>query len=303
MSMKKHLSLLLAALLCLGLLPAGALAAEEGKDVFLVKFVDGAGATLKAEYVEAGGAATAPDDPVREGYVFAGWDPADFGEVTGELTVTAQWRSEDEVALNAVREAIAALPDDPKTLLRQTDDERVVTAAALYNALSEELRSELSDDERLLLAKCAIAVLPSDPFDVTNDHKTPIAAAQAVFDSLPAELQEGLDTDEASSSRSYGRYLENDAWALDALRRVNNYTLLANGTYTGQVESSINWSKNTSPRKLPFTVIVVSRNLSTRIVPLTNISFFANSDLIETLFIISPRIAMPLLPKTSVVAY
>ncbi|MDR1767179.1 MAG: InlB B-repeat-containing protein [Propionibacteriaceae bacterium] len=55
-----------------------------------VAFVDGLGNTLKTELVVDGGAATAPSDPTRDGYTFAGWDVA-FDHVTGDLTVTAQW--------------------------------------------------------------------------------------------------------------------------------------------------------------------------------------------------------------------
>ncbi|MDR1767194.1 MAG: InlB B-repeat-containing protein [Propionibacteriaceae bacterium] len=57
---------------------------------FTVTFVDGQGNTLKTEQVVDGGAATAPSDPTRDGYTFAGWDKA-FDHVTGDLTVTALW--------------------------------------------------------------------------------------------------------------------------------------------------------------------------------------------------------------------
>ncbi len=54
----------------------------------LVTFQDYDGTVLKMEVVENGGAATAPADPEREGYDFAGWDVA-FDNVTTDLTVTA----------------------------------------------------------------------------------------------------------------------------------------------------------------------------------------------------------------------
>jgi uncharacterized repeat protein (TIGR02543 family) len=58
---------------------------------YTVTFVDYDGETvLKSEEVEHGAAATAPDDPTREGYNFTGWDKA-FDVVTGDLTVTAQY--------------------------------------------------------------------------------------------------------------------------------------------------------------------------------------------------------------------
>ncbi len=58
---------------------------------YTVKFVDFDGTELKAENVEYGSAATAPADPSREGYTFTGWDK-EFGNITGDLTVTAQYK-------------------------------------------------------------------------------------------------------------------------------------------------------------------------------------------------------------------
>lgn len=48
-----------------------AMFAKEGQ--YLVTFIDWDETTLKCEIVDAGGSATAPEDPVREGYIFAGW--------------------------------------------------------------------------------------------------------------------------------------------------------------------------------------------------------------------------------------
>jgi uncharacterized repeat protein (TIGR02543 family) len=58
---------------------------------YTVTFADGQGKTLKTEKVESGKAATAPADPKRSGYTFAGWDK-DFSKVTRDLTVTAKWK-------------------------------------------------------------------------------------------------------------------------------------------------------------------------------------------------------------------
>ena len=62
---------------------------EEGS--YLVKFVDWDTTVLKSEIVDEGTAATAPDAPEREGYVFIGWDPADFTNVTEHMTITAKY--------------------------------------------------------------------------------------------------------------------------------------------------------------------------------------------------------------------
>lgn len=58
---------------------------------FTVTFQNGIGETLKTETVKEGAAATAPADPVREGYAFDGWD-TDFSNVRSDLTVTARWK-------------------------------------------------------------------------------------------------------------------------------------------------------------------------------------------------------------------
>ncbi|MBQ6790956.1 MAG: InlB B-repeat-containing protein, partial [Paludibacteraceae bacterium] len=47
---------------------------------------------LKTQTVDWNTAATAPEDPEREGYTFTGWDPADFSHITSDLTVTAQYK-------------------------------------------------------------------------------------------------------------------------------------------------------------------------------------------------------------------
>jgi len=48
------------------------------------------GAAVKTQTVARGGYATAPSDPTKEGYKFAGWS-VPFNNVTSNLTVTAQW--------------------------------------------------------------------------------------------------------------------------------------------------------------------------------------------------------------------
>ena len=53
-----------------------------------VTFKDYNGEILKTETVKKGESATAPADPVRQGYTFKGWD-SDFTNVTADITVTA----------------------------------------------------------------------------------------------------------------------------------------------------------------------------------------------------------------------
>ena len=58
---------------------------------YVVTFLDWDGTTLATAGVAAGQAATAPADPVREGYTFIGWD-SDFSCVIEDMTVTAQYQ-------------------------------------------------------------------------------------------------------------------------------------------------------------------------------------------------------------------
>jgi hypothetical protein len=58
---------------------------------YTVTFLDYDGTTiLKEEEVAYGGSATAPADPVREGFTFSGWDVA-FDNITSDLNVIAQY--------------------------------------------------------------------------------------------------------------------------------------------------------------------------------------------------------------------
>ena len=58
---------------------------------YTVTFVDHDGTELKKETVEHGAKATAPSDPVREHYVFTGWDTT-FSDVTTSVTIRATYR-------------------------------------------------------------------------------------------------------------------------------------------------------------------------------------------------------------------
>ncbi|MBQ3672983.1 MAG: InlB B-repeat-containing protein, partial [Paludibacteraceae bacterium] len=57
---------------------------------YFVEFHDYDATLLKTDTVDSGNAATAPADPTRVGYTFAGWDNQ-FNNVTADLTVTAQY--------------------------------------------------------------------------------------------------------------------------------------------------------------------------------------------------------------------
>ena len=67
------------------------LSAKFAINVYSVRFLDWNGTEIKGESVEYQSAATAPDDPTREGYTFIGWDN-DFSKITEEMTITAQYQ-------------------------------------------------------------------------------------------------------------------------------------------------------------------------------------------------------------------
>ena len=60
-------------------------------EVYTVTFLDWDGTEIDSQEVEEGQAATAPADPVRDGYTFTGWDK-DFSHVYSDLDVTAQYK-------------------------------------------------------------------------------------------------------------------------------------------------------------------------------------------------------------------
>ena len=91
---------------------------------YTVAFKDWNGTTLKTEQVEQGKSATAPADPVREGYTFIGWDK-DFSNVQSDLTVTAQYEK------NVVYYTVTFLDWDGTTLkTEQVEQGKSATAPA-----------------------------------------------------------------------------------------------------------------------------------------------------------------------------
>ena len=60
---------------------------------YTVTFVDHDGTVLSTQTVKFGNAATAPQTPTRDGYIFTGWDK-DFSYIGSDLTVTALYSNE-----------------------------------------------------------------------------------------------------------------------------------------------------------------------------------------------------------------
>ena len=78
-------------------------------DVYVtVRFVDWDDTQLSAQVIKYGEDAVAPDDPVRDGYTFTGWDKG-FTNVTEDLTVKAQYEKNADLTpqnLSVAREAV-----------------------------------------------------------------------------------------------------------------------------------------------------------------------------------------------------
>ncbi|MBR3381833.1 MAG: Ig-like domain-containing protein [Clostridia bacterium] len=107
-------------------------------DSFTVTFRDWDGAVLKTERVEAGSSASAPDDPVREGFTFTGWD-VDFSNVTGDLVVTAQY------SVNSYRLTIDYVYEDGSAAAESFVGEYVYNTA--YSVESPEIPGFVPDRE------------------------------------------------------------------------------------------------------------------------------------------------------------
>lgn len=67
-------------------------------NVYTVTFLDWDGTVLATDEVEHEQAATAPNDPEREGYLFTGWDKP-FDSVTEDINVTALYKLKDPTGM------------------------------------------------------------------------------------------------------------------------------------------------------------------------------------------------------------
>ena len=91
MNRKKVLLYIAIAIILLGVITIGILLLRPDQAVFYnVTFQDFDRTVLKTESVEAGKAATPPDDPQREGYIFVGWN-REFSSVDKDIVITAEY--------------------------------------------------------------------------------------------------------------------------------------------------------------------------------------------------------------------
>ena len=74
-------------------------------DKFTVTFKDWDGKVLKVQEVQIGQAATAPDDPEKDGYMFLDWD-TDFSNVIEDITITAKYMRKGAFVINEKEDRI-----------------------------------------------------------------------------------------------------------------------------------------------------------------------------------------------------
>ena len=155
----------------------------EASSNYTVTFVDYNDEVLKTEEVAAGESATAPTEPTREGYDFAGWD-TDFSNVTSNLTVKATYTEKEKADYTALNAAIAqaeALTEDDYTAATWSALQMALTAA---NAVDKNL---YADDQATVNAAAealtaAIEALAEVTYTVTfvDWDDTPIGDAQII---------------------------------------------------------------------------------------------------------------------------
>ncbi len=113
MSCRKVLLHIAIAVILLIALAIGILMLRPDKAVFYnVTFQDFDGTVLKTESVEEGKAATAPSDPLREGYAFIGWNK-DFTSIVKDTVVTAEYL---RITDTAIKVDTVTVVDDNKTV-------------------------------------------------------------------------------------------------------------------------------------------------------------------------------------------
>ena len=100
---------------------------------YTVTFVDYDGTVLKSEIVTAGEAATAPEAPTREGYVFVGWDKK-FDSITYNLTVKAMYEDHKVYLIGSFTDW------QTNTYMTETEDGKVVSIEVTLDAGTHEFK-------------------------------------------------------------------------------------------------------------------------------------------------------------------
>lgn len=145
---------------------------------FTVNFKDFDGSFLKSQYVYYNESATAPEEPVRDGYKFIGWDTS-FDNVVNNMTVTAQYKKLNTTEL---------FVDGESYEFSYSADSAAHTVTA--EAYSDQAKLILAVYKNGVLTDC---ILSSEP-DENQKYST---AAEVVFEegvSVKAMLWQDFDS-------------------------------------------------------------------------------------------------------------
>ena len=181
-----------------------------GVTTYTVTFKDWDGDILKTQTVNAGSAATAPADPIRSGYVFAGWDKS-FSNVTTDLVVTATYNKDNSATLAVSSETAEAgdtkvelmvsLENNPGIIgltVRLEYDDTVLTATRAgteeaFDELSYQKPANFKNGCKLIFYAAEVEeVMDGDAFYIRFD-----VAEDAAPGTYPVKLviEQALDTD------------------------------------------------------------------------------------------------------------
>ncbi|MBR3383525.1 MAG: InlB B-repeat-containing protein [Clostridia bacterium] len=177
---------------------------------YTVTFVDWNGAVIDTQVVSEGEAATAPNDPTREGYTFTGWDK-DFSNVTEDITVTAQYRINTyTVTINYYRwsdvleDWVAAI--DAKTFTYEYGAEYDMT-----DMIPEDIDGNLRDHIEGVVS----GTMPAENVVINAYYVKPYEPTAPTVEAETVELRERATADGKSDIRFIFKVTFNDSYVVE----------------------------------------------------------------------------------------
>ncbi|NLO38855.1 MAG: hypothetical protein GX115_05220, partial [Ruminiclostridium sp.] len=238
---------------------------------YTVTFEDYNGDVLKTENVEEYQAATAPDNPVREGYNFVDWD-VDFSRVTLNLTVTATYELTEESKLALDKTAL-------NIGFAQGDTESTVTQNITLINEGTEHGSTITwqSDNEVVISNDGIVTRPPTSGSDANITLTATITRNEITDTkvfslTVLKLEEGFFNMKALVSPAMSGTVTGDGtYAQDASVTV---TAAANTDYR-----FVNWTENDNEVSTDPTYIftmgandkILTANFASTVIPVTNI--------------------------------
>ena len=140
---KKILILIFAAVVLAGAILTVIFTTTQKTESYTVTFQDFDGTVLRTETVKSGEAATAPENPQREGYTFAGWDRA-YTPIVKDTVIVAQY--------TRVTEAVFTV--DTVTVSLDTQQVEIAVSVTNNPGILGMLFSVNYDQEALNLVDC-----------------------------------------------------------------------------------------------------------------------------------------------------